>query len=280
MQSVEPANILAVAPRLAAETGRVGTAVDRQRALVDDFIAKEIRQRHLRGRHRIQMIRRRLIHLPFLVRQLSRRRRTRRIHENRRIHLGVTGLHVFIQKEVQQRPHDARTVTDIKREACSRHLRPSRKIEEPFEARDLPVRQRTRRHRRHVAIRRVDHILLRRAPRRDAGVRQIRDREHRLFEFFLGLLEHPLALFHLRRHRLHLGDFTDKLRRPLRQRRHRRIGALLLRPQRLHVVQLRTPRRIDHEHGIEVDLEVFLSNCRAHHVGRFTNQFGIKHGKN
>ena len=50
------------------------------------------------------------------------------------------------------------------------------------------------------------------------------------------------------------------------------------------MTDLRCPRDANQlqtvtEHGIEVDLEVFLGNRRTHSVRRFTNQFGIKHGK-
>src|SRR5205085_2741676 len=71
VHAIEPTHVLAVAPRLAAKTRRVGTASNGQRGFLEDLVAEKIRERHLGRRHREQPVGRRFIHLPFLVGKLA-----------------------------------------------------------------------------------------------------------------------------------------------------------------------------------------------------------------
>ena len=72
MQTVQTADILTIAACLAAETLRVCTVLDRQLGLVKNDIAVDVRHRNLSGRNEIEVVHLAVVHLTFLVGQLSR----------------------------------------------------------------------------------------------------------------------------------------------------------------------------------------------------------------
>ena len=61
------------------------------------------------------------------------------------------------------------------------------------------------------------------------------------------------------------------------QRRHLVVGRLLFRSQRLHLAELGPPLRVERQHLVEVQLEMFPGNRCADHVRGFAEEFWIKH---
>ena len=72
VQAVEAAHVLAVRSGLATEASRISATLDRQVFLVEDLIAEEVCHRHLGGRNEEEVVEVGMIHLAFLVGQLSR----------------------------------------------------------------------------------------------------------------------------------------------------------------------------------------------------------------
>jgi hypothetical protein len=278
VQPVQPPDVLSVTARLPPETGRVGASQDRKLRLVEDLVAEEIGQRHLRGRDREQAVGRRLVHLALLVGKLAGGRRARRIHEDRRVHLGISGQSVLLQKETHEGAHEARRVPHVERKSRSRDLGAAREIEQALESGDLPVRDGVRRRRPRVAVCRMDDIVVRPRPFRNARVRQIRKRKHLVTEVLLRLLQPALPLLYLGGHRLHLAHLRQEFRRALRERGHFRVGRLLARAQLFDLLQLGPPGRVGDQRRAQVQLDVLLGDRRANEVGRLTDKFGIEHG--
>src|ERR1019366_7479204 len=89
VDAVEAAHVLAVAPGLPAEAGRVGAAAHGQGRLVEDLVPEEVREGHLGGRDGEEPVGRRLVHLALLVRELPRGRGARGVDKDGRRPLHV-----------------------------------------------------------------------------------------------------------------------------------------------------------------------------------------------
>jgi hypothetical protein len=48
--------------------------------------------------------------------------------------------------------------------------------------------------------------------------------------------------------------------------------------ERFGFLQVPAPRGVDREHGVEIDVEVFLGNRRPHNVGRLAEELRVEHG--
>ena len=117
----QPAHVLAVRARLAAETRRVGRVLQRQRVAVQDFVAMKVRQRHFRGRNQEQIpLAGDLEEVRFELRQLAGRFERRAIDEIRRHDLQVPVLaRVQVEHEVGQRSRQPRARAEQQRRICA-----------------------------------------------------------------------------------------------------------------------------------------------------------------
>src|SRR5439155_24220600 len=116
----QPARVLAVAPRFAAEAWRVGAVADRQLARLEDLVGVDVRAWNFRGGNKIKRLRRRaawlsrrrhrLEEIGLELRELSRARHRLRVDEERRPDLLVTVLLVRIEHEADERGLQARRV--------------------------------------------------------------------------------------------------------------------------------------------------------------------------
>src|SRR5882672_7576242 len=89
----ETANVLSVGSRLAPEARRVRGVANRQLASVEDFAAMQVRERHFRGRHEIQVpVARDLEQVRLELRQISGAGQRRGVDQERRLHFAVAML--------------------------------------------------------------------------------------------------------------------------------------------------------------------------------------------
>jgi hypothetical protein len=278
VEAVEPAHILAVAARLAAEARGVGATADRQHFLRQDFVAEKIGQRHLGRGHRIEAVDGGLIHLALLVGQLAGGGGAGGVDEDGRADLGVAGLDILIEEELQQGAHEPRGVADIERETGTGDLGPATEVEEPFESRDLPMRQGGGRDGLDRTMGGEDDIFLGSAALGHGGMGQVGQGMHGLLPFLFGLFEGGFLLLGLGGDGLHLGDLGEEFRRALGQGGHGGIGGFLSGAEGFGLLKLGTPSRIERQDGVEIDLEVFLGDGRADGIGRLAEEFGIEHG--
>ena len=278
VEAVEPAHVLAVAARLAAETRRVGGAFHRQRLGVENLVAEEVRQRHLGGRHCVETIGDGLIHLTFLVGQLAGGGGAGGVDEDRRVNLGVAGGDSLIQKELKQSAHDAGAVADVEGEARAGDLRAATEVYDFIEAGNFPVRLGDRRVGVASAPGGEGDVVVGGAALGHAGVREVGQREHRGAVLGLDFSQAGLARLHLGGHGLHLLHLNDKLGRTLGELGHLGVGGLLFAAQILDLDELAAPGGVEREHGIEIYLEVFLGDGGADEIRGFAEELGIEHG--
>jgi hypothetical protein len=111
----EPAHVLAVAARFGAETGRVRGVRHGQLLGLEDLARVQVGDGHLGRGDEVERVllvalgAARLEQVLLELRQLPRAVQRRRLHEQRRPHLGVALLlRVQIQHELDQRPLEAR----------------------------------------------------------------------------------------------------------------------------------------------------------------------------
>ena len=72
MEAVQTTHILTIRPSFAAEAGGVSRVAHGQILLLEDDVTIDIRHRHLSRGDEIEVIRRSVVHLPFLVGELTR----------------------------------------------------------------------------------------------------------------------------------------------------------------------------------------------------------------
>src|SRR4029079_16714288 len=118
--------------RFPAEARRVSGVTDRQLIGAQDFLAMEVRYRHLRGRRKIQLVAFAAVKLLLEFRQLRRPLQRLGPHEKGPRNLGVTVLaRLQIEQEIDQRPLQPRPRAGETRERRARDLRRPLKIEQP-----------------------------------------------------------------------------------------------------------------------------------------------------
>ena len=71
MQAIQSTHVLAIAACFTTEALCVGTVLDGQLALVENHVAVDVRHRNLSSRDKVEVINLAMIHLAFLVGQLS-----------------------------------------------------------------------------------------------------------------------------------------------------------------------------------------------------------------
>jgi len=102
VQAVESAHILAVRAGFAAKTGRIGRQFDREVRFVDDYVAVDVRYRHLCGRNQVEVIHGGVVHLSLLVGQLTRAETGCLVDHQRGHHFGITGRCVVVEEKSDQ----------------------------------------------------------------------------------------------------------------------------------------------------------------------------------
>ena len=161
------------------------------------------------------------------------------------------------------------------------HLGAALEVEEPGEARDVPVRRRRAGRRRPGSPWVEIHDVLLGRPRPPGRSRAGRFGSVSIASRHVSsaALSARVPLLDLGRDRLHLGDLGDELRRALRERRHRRRSrpsapSAAARPPGAG----RATRRRPPSTASRSTVEVLLGDRRAHELGRFADQFGVEHG--
>ena len=122
MQTVQSTNILTIGTSLTTEALRIGTILDRQLCLVQYHVAIDIGYRNLSSGDEVEIVNLAMIHLSFLVRQLTRAVAGSCIHHRRRHNLGIATLTGLVEEEVDERTLQAGTLSDIDGESSSRNL--------------------------------------------------------------------------------------------------------------------------------------------------------------
>ena len=100
MEAVEPSHILAVAARLTAPAWRIGTVLLWKLRLAEDDVAVHVGDRNLRCRYQIKIVEIDMIHLSFLVGELTGAVARGLVYYERRFHLGVSCVPCLVQEEL------------------------------------------------------------------------------------------------------------------------------------------------------------------------------------
>ncbi len=140
MQAVQSSHVFAVRSGFPPKAGGIGAIFPGEVALLENFIPQIIRHRHLSRRHGIKPVAAHFVHLIFLIRQLPRTRGAIRIDEDGGLDFRIAAfLHRHIEKEIDQCPLQARSFSDVEREAGSGYLGAALEVDEAVAVRKLPV---------------------------------------------------------------------------------------------------------------------------------------------
>ena len=102
VQTVQAAHVLTIRTSLTTETLGVGTVFDGQVLLVENHVAIDICDRHLGRRNQVEVVYFAVIHLAFLVRQLTGTVTRSGVHHSWRHNLRIAGLVGFSEEEVDE----------------------------------------------------------------------------------------------------------------------------------------------------------------------------------
>ena len=141
MQTVQAANVLTIASCLATETLCVGAVLYRQIFLVEDDVTIDIRNRYFSRRNQIEIIHLAVVHLTFLVGQLTCTITRSLVHYRWRHDLCIASLTSLIEEEVNQRALQTGSLADIDGEAGTRNLHTEVKVDEIIFLGEFPVGQ-------------------------------------------------------------------------------------------------------------------------------------------
>ena len=131
---------LPAAPSLASEARRVRGVADRQVARLDDLVAVEVGDRHLGRRDQVQLVPSDDVHLVFLVGDLARARRRRRVHDGGRPDLGEPVLaRVDVEEPRDQGSLEGRSGALVDGEARAGDLRAAGIVDDVQRFPDLPM---------------------------------------------------------------------------------------------------------------------------------------------
>ena len=138
----QAAHVLAVRPRFAAETHRVGRVPERQLAAVEDLVAVQVRDRHFGRRHEVQVpVSGDLEEVGLELRQVAGAQQGGGVHQVRRIDLGVAVFaRMQVEHEVDERAHHARAFAQRDGETRAGHARRAFEVENAQFDREVVVR--------------------------------------------------------------------------------------------------------------------------------------------
>src|SRR4051812_44830154 len=140
----QPADILSVRSRFAAETGRIRGVADRQLAAVEDLAAMQVRQRHFGRGNEIQIpIAADLEQVLLELRELAGTLQRLAVGEKRRLDLAIAMLaRVQIEHEVDQRARQPCAGAAQYGEARAREPHTTLEVENAERRSEIPVRYR------------------------------------------------------------------------------------------------------------------------------------------
>src|SRR5260221_2780343 len=174
----EPARAEDRSAGLASEARRVGDVANRQLIEAQDFLAMKIGHGHLGGGREVEIVALAAVELFLEFGELGRADESLGIHEKRRTHLGVTVFAgVQIEQEIDQRPLQPRTGTDVEGKSAAADLRGALEIEKAEFFTELDVALRREREGQLFAPNPDDRIVFRRSSDRAMLVREIGDVE-------------------------------------------------------------------------------------------------------
>ena len=188
MQTVQTTNILTVAASLAAETSRVSTTLDRQILLVEDHIAEDVGDRNLSSRDEEQVVEVGMIHLTFLVRQLTCTQTRSLVDNVRRLYLQVSALACLVEEESLQSALEAGHLADIYREACTGNLHTQVEVYQVVLLQQVPVAECVRTQIRFLAAFLYHYVVCCILTLRHLVARYVRDFEQFIGHILLSLL--------------------------------------------------------------------------------------------
>ena len=139
MEAVQTTHILTIRPSFAAEAGRVSGVAYGQILLLEDDVTIDIRHRHLSRGDEIEVVHRSVVHLPFLVGELTRAVARVFVDDVGRLYLEVTSFTSIVEEEVDECALQASSITLIDGEASTRDLHTQLEVNEVIVLRQLPV---------------------------------------------------------------------------------------------------------------------------------------------
>ncbi len=232
----EPAHVLAVRARLAAEAGRVGRVRDRQPVALEDLLAVQVGQRHLGGGDEVEVVRA----LVALARdakrvvgelgQLAGAAHGRVLDEVGRGDLGVAVLAgVQVEHELRERARQPRPRAHQHGEARARQPARAVEVEDAERGAEVPVRARgVALVARLLAPGVHDGVVLGAGAVGRRRVGQVGHVQQRLLDARLDVGEAPLDLLDLARQRLERVALGAELGRALGEPGHLGVGRVAL----------------------------------------------------
>ena len=122
VQTIQAAHVLTIRACLATEALCIGTVLDRQVFLVEDYVTVDIRHRHFGCGNQVEVIHFAMIHLSFLVGQLSCTITGSLVYHRWWHDLCIASLVSLCQEEIDEGSLQLGTLTDIHRETGTGNL--------------------------------------------------------------------------------------------------------------------------------------------------------------
>ena len=160
VQAVQSPHILAITAGFAAEASAIGTIFFRQCVARYNHIAVDVGNGHFGSGNQVEVIHLAVIHLSFLVGQLTGAKPGGFVHHVRRLNFGVAGFVRLIEEELNERPLQACALADIYRESGAGDFHAQVKIDKVVFLRQIPVRERVIAKFRHIASGFFHHIIV------------------------------------------------------------------------------------------------------------------------
>ena len=141
VQTVQATHILAIGTGFATEALGVGAVLDGEVLLVDDDVTIDVGDRHFGGWNKIEIVDLAVVHLSFLIGQLTCAVARLLVDDCRRHDLLVAGIGGFGEEEIDKGTLETSTQATIDRETCTRDLYTEVEVDEVEVLGELPVRQ-------------------------------------------------------------------------------------------------------------------------------------------
>src|SRR5574344_170619 len=122
MQTVQSANVFSVRTCFTTEACRICTAFDREVFFFKDDIAENICYRNFRRRNKIEVVHFAMIHLSFLVWQLSCSVTRILVYDKWRLNFKITALACLFKEECFQSTLQTSHFAYVNRESCTCYL--------------------------------------------------------------------------------------------------------------------------------------------------------------
>ncbi len=203
VQAVQAAYVLSVRTGLAAPAGRIGRHLHGEVFPLQDHVAVDIGHRHFGRRNHVETVERCVVHLAFLVGQLTGTETGVSVDHVRRLVFEIAGVGVLLEEPGDECALDLGALALIDGESGSGEFHTKVEVDDIEVLDQFPVRQRIFRKVRFGTAHLDDDIVFGSASFGDLRIRQVRQQHDQrlLFLFGLGhLLFEGLGFF------LQLGD--------------------------------------------------------------------------